>query len=349
MTLRFIDSFDHYDTAHMDEKWLNKATRHSISAGNGRHGSDALYMAGNASPVGYSRIPVTDVQTTWIVGFALKFTNFTSNSGDDRYPTFPRFRSASGTEMLLQRQTHSSLPMPLQIRRGDYNNTILATGSKIIQLNQWYYVEIKYFANNSTGTVEVKINGVVDMSFGPGDTVLSSDQINDIQFGGSKYTGDHYIDDLYVCDALGGVNDDYLGDIRVDALLPDGAGASTDWTPSAGANYQCVDEVPPNDDTDYVSENTLTDHDTYTFGNSPVSAGTIIGVQQNILARKDDAGARSIKGMIRSGGTDYPQTTHVLGDSYIYFLDIFEQDPNTAAAWIIAGINAAEFGQRLEA
>ncbi len=72
--------------------------------------------------------------------------------------------------------------------------------------------------------------------------------------------------------------------------------------------------------------------------------GTINGVIHRTLARKDDAGARSIKQLCESGGTEELSATIALSSSYSYYDDILELDPNTGAAWTAANFNAATFG-----
>jgi hypothetical protein len=42
MALRFVDSFDHYLTADLTEKWTNLISTPAISSGNGRRGTSAL-------------------------------------------------------------------------------------------------------------------------------------------------------------------------------------------------------------------------------------------------------------------------------------------------------------------
>lgn len=345
MTLLFMDSFDHYDT--LLDKWLSETGTNSISAGNGRRGSDALYYGPGEGYVISRAFPATDVLT---VGFAFYIPDWTGMDAN-RLHYIPHFLSSGGTrEISLQIDFATKV---LKVKRGmtiANTGTLLASGTIPISVATWYYIEIQVYIHDANGTVEVKINGVTDINFGPGDTLHVSADITNVGFGGWTSCPDYYIDDLYILDDAGADNNDFLGDSRVDPLFADGAGASTDMTPSAGANWQCVDENPPDDDATYVSENNVGDHDTYTYDDIPVLAGAVFGIQQNLFARKDDAGARSIKGMIRSGGADYEGTdVHALSDSYLYFLEIFEQDPDTAVAWLLAGIDAGEFGQKLEA
>src|SRR6185437_13665423 len=53
------------------------------------------------------------------------------------------------------------------------------------------------------------------------------------------------------------------GDLRVECVMPNGPGAHTQFTPSAGANWQNVDEVPPDDDTTHNDSSTAGQLDTF--------------------------------------------------------------------------------------
>lgn len=353
MTLLYVDSFDHYDTSHRGAKWydIGSTPDLSISSGTGRRGTDALRIAGN----GVESYPYVDLyytstpNDTWFVGFALKFTSWASSGQTSRHAIFPMFSSSGSTHELYMYRGYPS--GKLEIRRGHYAvSTLLDTGITELTTNQWYWIEMKYYAHDSSGTVDVYLNGSSEISFS-GDTVYSSADITRVGFGHESYSETTYIDDFYICDDAGSApTNTYLGDVKVESLFADGAGNSTDMTPSTGSNYQCVDENPPNDDTDYVYEATTGDHDTYSFGNLTAASGTIYGVQQLVYARKADAGSRTIKSVVRSGSTDYPNSTnHILSDSYLYHIDVLEDDPDTASAWTISGVNAAEFGVKLEA
>jgi hypothetical protein len=154
-------------------------------------------------------------------------------------------------------------------------------------------------------------------------------------------------DDFYICDTSGSFNNDFLGDARIKAVFPDGAGNYTEWTPSAGSNYQAVDENPPDDDTTYVSSSTPNQRDTYTFGASGLPSSTVKAVVVNMQARKDDGGTREIAGMARSSSTDGVAATQTLASSYANYQGIFETDPNTSAAWGLSAVDGAEFGHKL--
>ena len=59
-------------------------------------------------------------------------------------------------------------------------------------------------------------------------------------------------------------------------------------------------------------------------------------MQVATAARKDDAGSRSLRAVLKSGATT-PGATRVLGTSYALYDDRFEVDRGTAAAWTKAG------------
>jgi hypothetical protein len=72
--------------------------------------------------------------------------------------------------------------------------------------------------------------------------------------------------------------------------------------------------------------------------------GSVLGVCQWSYLRKDDAGARSVAQMCFSGSASEQGTTIALGNTYQYYPNILETDPNTGIAFTVAGINTATFG-----
>jgi len=199
----------------------------------------------------------------------------------------------------------------------------------------------------------VRVNGVNILSGAGVDTQNTANAAADrfvVDGFGITAAGGQCYDDLYVCDGTGSSNNNFLGDVRIDAKFPTGAGNSTQFTPSAGSNFQCVDDNPPNDDIDHVESANVGDKDTYAFGtlvsHTPLS---IFGVQVNMHAKKDDAGARSIASVVRSGGSDTDGAAQPLGTTYANLRQMVEQDPNTAAPWTKVNLNASEFGPKVAA
>jgi len=221
--------------------------------------------------------------------------------------------------------------------------TILATSAAgVMLLNTWAYVEMSATIADSGGTIEVCINGVSVLTF-TGDTknAGTNTTVDMLSVGGAAWFGAY--DDLYICDDTGSVNNTFLGDVRVQTLLPTGAGASTQFTPSVGSNWDNVNDTPYVSTT-YNSDSVSGHRDTYAMGDLISGTGTIFGVQDNILALKTDAGAASIKAAIKSGGTVYYDSTVALGTALDSSNAVREQDPATSAAWTATNVNAVEFG-----
>lgn len=208
----------------------------------------------------------------------------------------------------------------------------------------WYYLEIAAKVNNTTGSIVVKANGSQIISFS-GDTCYSQERIDVVSLG--KPLGDYaamnrgvenvYYDDFVI--ATG----DWTGRGGVEALVPNGAGNSTDLTPSAGDNYAAVDEIPTDDDTTYVSGDTADDHDSYALSDLTLE-GTVKAVQWNCRAKLAEEGSGSIKRVLRSGATDYAGDAIGLDVTYAWKSECFASDPATDAAWARAAVDALEAG-----
>ena len=344
MTVIYCDSFDNYGSADMTERgWVGNVSYSIVSAGNGRRGTAGL-MVDQAIQGGVRYIRRQfSADSTVTIGWAMRVNLLSSTIAVAEMPYL--LSSAGGGQICVQCDTGGNITV-----RRPYNGTILGTIPDPIGHDEWNHYQLQVYVHDTNGTAELKLNGTTVIDYGPGDTLNSGSDIGMIRLGVNSSNGyNFYIDDLYILDSAS-PNNDFLGDCRVDALFPDGAGTSTDWTPSAGSNYDCVNEADPNDDTDYITENTIGDHDSYTFDDLSTASGSVFAVQSQLYAKKDDAGSRDLKTVIRSGTTDYtPGSTHSMGDSYHAYLDQYQVDPDTSSAWTISGVNAAEFGVKLEA
>lgn len=336
MTLRFCDSFDHYVTADLLGKWTTVSGA-TIVAATGRNGTAGLYLANRGQYVRKTFGP----QTTWIFGAAVRYTSTSYNV------PIKLFTCLDGTAAQVDLRILGN--GTLQITR---DSNVLGTSALGMTSDQQYYVEFKATIGNA-GTAVAMVNGDTWLSIS-GDTQATGNTTADtLRVGGVVSllgeTPPCYIDDLYICDGQGaGPDNDFLGDCRVEYLAPDGAGASTDWTPSAGANYECVDEAAPDSDTTYVSADTAAQKDLYALTNLTTSAGTIYGVQSILFARKDDAGVRTVKSAVATGGSESNGADTNLSDTYAYTSDIFTAKPG-GGAWTVGDVNSSSIGAELVA
>lgn len=233
----------------------------------------------------------------------------------------------------------------IALYRGASPGTQVAiTANGLFPFNAWNYIEFSATVSDTVGVAKVRLNGVEVLSF-TGDTRNAGtlQSLDSVAF--AQNTNSLRWDDLYICDDIGSApGNDFLGDVRVHALVPTGPGANTNLTPSAAPNWGCVDELPYSA-ADFVTSATVGARDTYAMSDLPAGVTTVYGVQQNTIAKKSDAGTRSIKNVLRSGGTDYPDaaaTALPASDGWTRTLRV--TDPATSAAWSIAGVNGIEAG-----
>lgn len=336
MALLFCDSFDHYLTTQFGVKWTG-ISGGTINAAGGRNGTGSLRMGdlGNSSP-GYKTFGTS--YGSLIAGFGFRTQHIVAGH-------IFSFREG-GT---IQTSVYRDLNNRLVVTRNGVG--IGGPGATVLSTNVYYYIELKVvFATGATGSFTLRVNGVNELT-GTNVQTAATANANANQIGCHGYQASgafNDFDDFYLCDAAGTVNNDFLGDVRVQAILPSAAGATTQWTPSAGANYTTVDEATPNDDTDYNSSATVNQIDTYAYGDVTPTTGTVKAIQTNCYVRKDDAGIRTVAPVIRTGGVDYVQANLPnLSTSYQYLPQPIENNPGTAAAWTIAEVNAAEFGVKM--
>jgi hypothetical protein len=219
----------------------------------------------------------------------------------------------------------------------------------------WHYLEAKVKIDSSTGSVEVRVNGTTVLNLTNVNTytgwypaTVTSVLLCGMNCNSNQFTY-FYFDDLYICDPSGSDNNGFLGDCRVECLFPTGAGAETQWTPSAGVNWENVNETPPDGDTTYNRSNTPGQADTYAMADLVSTTGRIYAAQYLQYARKDNAGSRTVAPVARIGGVDYAGASVSVGDSYAYYRDIHAVSPATAAAFTISEVNAMEYGTKVVA
>jgi hypothetical protein len=329
--LVFCDSFDHY-TDKSQKGWVSSGVL-GITAGAGRFGNGLRGGFWDHNAVNQL---LGGARTTLIVGVAVRWSGTPTVS-----PSLITLQLAGAEQISLRLNSTQQLVIS---RAG----TTLATGTTVLLNNVWHYLEFKVFIADSGGTAAVRLNGVPEVSVSSADTKgQTGTGADQVRLGGTtsqSITNDW--DDFYVCDDTGTVNNDFLGDVRVEAIFPNGNGNSSQLVGNDGNstdNYLLVDEAAPNSDTDYVETATVGNKDTYAFANLTPTTGTVYAVAVYPFARKTDTGPRQIVSVARLSGTETDGPTKTLAMSYQYHGDIRESKPG-GGAWTIADVNSAEFG-----
>jgi len=360
MALIYIDGFDTYQTADLLKRWTDVQLTPTIGSG-GRTGQAC--QLGNSESISKGLPAVS----AYIVGFAYKPQSFYSSS-----VVMCSFVGASFDQMMLCVLPTGALRASVATANHrlagvtEINSTALyTTGGGILSADTWSYIEVRCLLSASVGEFEVRVNGVpvietTDLS--TRDTSWSDTNIYAIDIGGNTTSGGAsvaYVDDVYICDTSGSVNNDFLGDVTVEAIFPQtdavSPGSNADFTCSAAADHGAlVDESAtdfPDEDTTYVYSSTIGHIDSYHYPDiTPVSAD-IKGVQVNICAKKSTTGTRTYKSVAKlaAGATTEGATAYAPSDtSYAYGCDIWEAKPG-GGAWTVSDVNGAEFGVTVEA
>lgn len=228
--------------------------------------------------------------------------------------------------------------------------------------NEWHWLEFRFKGDNAGtgGYLQVYIDGMncTTVEILNGDTNEFGADTGQLAIrlyaNTGSFNAEGWIDSVIMYDdrtlETGDITpaaDFPLGPVRVERLLANGAGTTTQLTASAGLNYQCVDETLIDYAGDYVSSSTSGHTDTYAFDNLSGSAiNTIHGAVMRMWAKNGGAG-----GTIQGRLVTYSGATEDLGPNtdlyYAYVPGLqycFPRDPNTAAAWTETNLNAAEFG-----
>lgn len=239
----------------------------------------------------------------------------------------------------------------LLVRRGDYNDALIASGGPV-PLNSWCYIEIRALVDNVAGIVQVKRNGALVIDFSGDTQVGLNNEMRGVVWGAAYAAGTYvcygYYDDLAINDTSSPRNNSWLGQGGIVGLVPTGAGTYTQLTPSAGANWAAVDEVPPDDDGTYVEQAFVDSKDTYEMQNLPAVApgmmANITAVQWLCRALNTVSESGDFARLFRMGGVDYQGSDIAYDRSYDYHPEIVEVSPATGAPWSAVEVNALEAG-----
>jgi hypothetical protein len=229
--------------------------------------------------------------------------------------------------------------------------TLLGTSAQAMVGGTWYWVTIKAVISNNAGVgsfdMNVEGSGVSgsQISFA-GDTATSAnDYATQIRLNTSSVaTNSPSYDNFHLYDGSDGAPfNAMLDERRIYFGLADGDGSDTAWTASAGARWQCQDENPPNDDTDYIhtagvgNRNSVVIPD---FVNVTPEA-----VKMSARTRRDDAGPSNVALFVKNAAATYSTGANVpTGSTYVYIPRTMLLSPFTLGAWGLAEVNGAEWG-----
>ncbi len=343
MVCVWIEGYEtHIGTTQLTRKYA------SFSGTMGSQSGRVHGVAGGVSTANVSVTPSFGTDNTFVLGIGLKLTTHRStlNSGNQGWYV----ETGADEQCHIEIESASGTGFRFLIKRGA---TTIATSS-YYDFGVWHYFEFKFTVRTGTnGAYELRHNGVLDVS---GTSVNMADDATDgwdvfAQRFSSAGNQLLHVDDLYILNGTGSVNNDFLGPSIVEGLLPNADGTTTTWTQNgAGDHYTSVDDSSSTtDDTGTggtIGSDTNGNKDTFDFEDLTEITGNIHAVQLGTQMAMASAGTRTVKTKYRD-----PDTTEVDGASHVVdsttydeFTEVFDTNPNGSTAWDVADIDNGEFG-----
>jgi hypothetical protein len=236
----------------------------------------------------------------------------------------------------------------IEVHYGGTGALIGSSPPGTIGFGQYYWMDVDVTISGSASLIKIYLSAPAGSSAlisvtGPfqttGNAYLNQILIGDI----NAPTGPPamYFDDFHCHDFGGGAPNTILGEgTRIYSKLPNAAGGSALWTPNgAAANWQCVDEAIPDDDTTYVAASTAV-KDNYAVGAASFT-GTVNGLVRRSRVRKDDGLAHTFQNGVRSSGIDALAAAYTVQSGYAYTDGYTIIDPNTGSAFTAANADLA--------
>lgn len=341
MTILWLEGFEGYGSlrANMEGEVYEQGACQGISSNNSRWPN---MVGASFNQYSWLRKDFLQERTTLVVGMAITVQAGAVSSGST-YPIFALEDGASVTQVKLYLNSDGEFV----VANGD--NGVQATSTVKYSPARWQYLEMKVYMHATAGTVEVRKNMKTIINATSLDTLDdsgSSGGAQHVHFGPMSGSGlSSYLDDIYVDTA------NFLGDIRVDSELPTADGTHTDFAPSAGNRWECVNEDGANGDTDYVEASGVGNQATFKI-TAPTINNAVKGIMLMPTMRRTEPGNAAIKTLVRQSSTDYLNALEhdvPAGSQYNYLQGIWETDPNDSNPWTTSKLNSAEFGVEITA
>lgn len=219
----------------------------------------------------------------------------------------------------------------------------------------YVHFEAEIKLDNAAGIVKVWLDGDLAIDF-LGDTIATGTP--------GAWTGASFLcpagasqqcdyDDVLIWDNTGsGFTSSPLGAGThfplMESFRPTGAGAITNFTPSAGSNFQNVDDANEDGNVTTNFSSTSGHIDLFTHA-APVLDNSDIQAVAVRNSCKIDTTTYQFRDLIRHGGTNAESANFAVGHAnYRPKLHLFFTNPSTAAAWLESELASMEFGYKVE-
>lgn len=215
----------------------------------------------------------------------------------------------------------------------------------------YHDIEIKVVIHNTTGSVEVRLNGNPTPEITATNVNTRNGSVNSadtVALGNAASSSattrfDHFI----LMDSSGSSLNNFIGPVNVNTHTVTGAGNYTQFTPSTGSNWQNVDDSNPDGDSTYNASSTLNHIDSFVISDLPANTTNIFGAMLWLNAKRDDATTRGVTPVLRIGSTDYLGSEKILSSGYQYYSQGYGVSPATSTAFTVSEVNNMEIGYKV--
>lgn len=353
--------------------WTAFSSSTSVIQTTDRYTGDSLGFAWlcastNVEAIATKTFAASEHHSAFTVGMAI-LTGGTATANTQQ--RLLQLQDASGVTRLtvwLRKINTSTDSYSIEVRDGTSGAGTLRADSvtAIVDNTAWKFLEIKVVCAAATGSIEIRVNE---------SSVLNVTNINTtgglagVLFGGillsfptfaSSSSAQWTLDDIYVTNGGGSVNNTFLGDVRVLGYFPNADGASEEWVAGGSGNnatdhFENINNNVPSSQP-YNSSNADEAEELYAYPNLPASAtGQILGIHAKIGAWTTALNA-SVALLVNDGvdvgeGVENALTTTAPvannGAVASIYDDIFETRPS-GNLWLSEYIDALQTGVRVK-
>lgn len=309
---------------------------------------------------GYNQVtPLTKQQ---VIGFAYRPTEFRVPDhvigGPNGFgAAFGGTYQTNVRHVVLCANTDGSITV-YRTRFGGFDKTfpLGTTAVGVLSLGAWNYIEVKTILSDTAGEVTIRVNNSIRLSLVGINTIdnIYNDPtvavLHGIYFGESGSCGAAIFDDVY---ASYGPDADFLGDIVVETLYPNGNGTYGEWRGNDGNsvdNYLLVDEAGPPNSSDFVRSSVPGQRDTYLMSNLANLTGNIRGVAHVSVGDRDTSGGAGckIRGISRGSTDTKTDVLNLASTLTVNFDRVYPVNPETGNPWTVTEVNNLQGGLQYE-
>ena len=341
MALKWVEGFESYSnlTSFLQHRYTTFIGP-SVSFQPGRAVGNSLQFNGTSMIT-----PSLGNNATYIVGMAFRNVNLTVSNVN-----MAVLEIRDGTTPQITVSFNPSTRV-FSVWRGTTSGTLLGTGTFVLTTGSWYYIDIEVFVDPAVGTVTFRVNTVNDVTFAGNTRNTANSFANTMAWRGPAAIGlggAYQMDDIYVCDDLGGFNDAFLGDMKVEGVQVIEAGFQAQWGVNVPGtpNFQAVQVL---NDGLYTQSNVAAQRDSFECSNLNKITSDVRGVSAIYWTRNTDSTTHTVQSLVRQNAVNYLGTGFVVNDTaFKAYQTIWEEDPDTSAQWTVNGVGTAEFGYNLQ-